>query len=141
MNGYVVYTRRKRINHHSENEEFKRLKTEENVQVKVETVSAEAVRNDVVLWTSKRQRKPSYKMKVESEQDASAVNVAVRVAKENTNTKSIVVNKKPMTVKELFDTGLLDGVPVVYVGCKKQVIFFFLHFFHLHFSFFHFCHE
>ncbi|XP_073223686.1 uncharacterized protein [Cicer arietinum] len=120
VNGYVVYTRRKRINHHSENEEFKRLKTEENVQVKVETVSAEAVRNDVVLWTSKRQRKPSYKMKVESEQDASAVNVAVRVAKENTNTKSIVVNKKPMTVKELFDTGLLDGVPVVYVGCKKQ---------------------
>ncbi|KAL2323170.1 hypothetical protein Fmac_027549 [Flemingia macrophylla] len=28
--------------------------------------------------------------------------------------------KKPFTVKELFDTGLLEGVPVVYVGCKKD---------------------
>ncbi|KAK7392515.1 hypothetical protein VNO78_20957 [Psophocarpus tetragonolobus] len=34
--------------------------------------------------------------------------------------KIIVVNKKPVTVKELFETGLLDGVPVVYVGCKKD---------------------
>ncbi|KAJ7972306.1 Zinc finger, FYVE/PHD-type [Quillaja saponaria] len=33
--------------------------------------------------------------------------------------KKIVLTKKPMTVKELFDTGLLDGVPVVYMGGKK----------------------
>ncbi|XP_007027516.2 PREDICTED: uncharacterized protein LOC18598089 isoform X1 [Theobroma cacao] len=30
--------------------------------------------------------------------------------------KKIALNKCPMTVKELFDTGLLDGVPVVYMG-------------------------
>ncbi|KAI4300368.1 hypothetical protein L6164_033756 [Bauhinia variegata] len=33
--------------------------------------------------------------------------------------KKIVINKKPMNVKELFDTGLLDGVTVVYEGGKK----------------------
>ncbi|KAG6690198.1 hypothetical protein I3842_10G002300 [Carya illinoinensis] len=33
--------------------------------------------------------------------------------------KKIGLNKKPMTVKELFETGLLDGVTVVYVGCNK----------------------
>ncbi|KAJ1376395.1 Zinc finger, PHD-type [Sesbania bispinosa] len=36
--------------------------------------------------------------------------------------KKIVVNRKPMTVKELFDTGLLDGVSVVYMGGIKKVI-------------------
>ncbi|XWS55912.1 hypothetical protein CRYUN_Cryun09bG0040800 [Craigia yunnanensis] len=30
--------------------------------------------------------------------------------------KKIALNKCPMTVKELFDTGLLDGIPVVYMG-------------------------
>ncbi|KAI9107238.1 hypothetical protein K1719_021847 [Acacia pycnantha] len=34
--------------------------------------------------------------------------------------KKIVLSKKPMTVKELFDTGLLDGVSVVYMGGKEQ---------------------
>ncbi|KAJ1418903.1 Zinc finger, PHD-type [Sesbania bispinosa] len=34
--------------------------------------------------------------------------------------KKIVVNRKPMTVKELFDTGLLDGVSVVYMGGIKK---------------------
>ncbi|KAF5473644.1 hypothetical protein F2P56_010245 [Juglans regia] len=33
--------------------------------------------------------------------------------------KKIGLNKKPMTVRELFETGLLDGVTVVYVGCNK----------------------
>lgn len=33
--------------------------------------------------------------------------------------KKIALNKKPTTVKELFDTGLVDGVPVVYMGGKK----------------------
>ncbi|POO01823.1 Zinc finger, FYVE/PHD-type [Trema orientale] len=33
--------------------------------------------------------------------------------------KTIAHNKKPTTVKELFDTGLVDGVPVVYMGGKK----------------------
>lgn len=33
--------------------------------------------------------------------------------------KKIALNKKPTTVKELFDTGLVDGVPVIYMGGKK----------------------
>ncbi|XP_024022980.1 uncharacterized protein LOC21405419 [Morus notabilis] len=33
--------------------------------------------------------------------------------------KKIALDKKPTTVKELFDTGLVDGVPVVYMGGKK----------------------
>lgn len=33
--------------------------------------------------------------------------------------KKIALNKKPMTVRELFDTGLLEGVPVIYMGVKK----------------------
>lgn len=36
--------------------------------------------------------------------------------------KKIALNKKPMTVRELFDTGLLDGVTVVYMGCHKVVL-------------------
>ncbi|CAL5194133.1 unnamed protein product [Lathyrus oleraceus] len=34
--------------------------------------------------------------------------------------KKIVVNKMPTTVKELFHTGLLDGISVVYIGGLKQ---------------------
>ncbi|KAK2655022.1 hypothetical protein Ddye_008074 [Dipteronia dyeriana] len=33
--------------------------------------------------------------------------------------KKIVLNKKPMTVTELFETGLLDGISVVYMGGIK----------------------
>lgn len=35
--------------------------------------------------------------------------------------KKIALNKKPMTVRELFDTGLLEGVPVIYMGVKKVI--------------------
>ncbi|XP_054812842.1 uncharacterized protein LOC129313599 isoform X2 [Prosopis cineraria] len=34
--------------------------------------------------------------------------------------KKIVLSKKPITVKELFDSGLLDGVSVVYMGGKAS---------------------
>lgn len=33
--------------------------------------------------------------------------------------KKIVLNKKPMTVTELFETGLLDGISVIYMGGIK----------------------
>lgn len=36
--------------------------------------------------------------------------------------KKIALNKKPTTVKELFDTGLVDGVPVIYMGGKKVLL-------------------
>ncbi|KAB1221200.1 Chromodomain-helicase-DNA-binding protein 4 [Morella rubra] len=35
--------------------------------------------------------------------------------------KKIALNKKPMTVRELFETGLLDGVTVVYMGANKII--------------------
>jgi hypothetical protein len=72
-------------------------------------------------------------LKNESEDDRSGDKVAARVV--NTK-KSVAFNEKLMSVKELFDTGLLDGVPVVYVGCKKEVSFFFISF-----SFSYCCHE
>ncbi|XP_010527905.1 PREDICTED: uncharacterized protein LOC104805160 [Tarenaya hassleriana] len=37
--------------------------------------------------------------------------------------KSNLILKRPMTVKELFDTGLLDGVSVVYIGSVKSQAF------------------
>jgi hypothetical protein len=61
VNGYFVYTRRKRIEHDSDNEKAKRLKTEGNELVKVKI--DKAVKNDVVLCTSKRQRRPSFMLK------------------------------------------------------------------------------
>ena len=33
--------------------------------------------------------------------------------------KKIALDNVPMIVKELFETGLLEGVPIVYVGGKK----------------------
>ncbi|KAK7277450.1 hypothetical protein RJT34_22463 [Clitoria ternatea] len=98
VNGFVVYTRRKRTLH-SDNDKAKRLKTSEpdrNAEIKDESQAfqKEPPPNDVVFGASKPEAESELK-------------------------KVIVVNKKPMTVKELFDTGLLDGVPVVYVGCKK----------------------
>ncbi|KAJ1419462.1 Zinc finger, PHD-type [Sesbania bispinosa] len=118
VNGYIVYTRRKR-NLHSENEKAKRLKTCDNAGVKVESrvlVEEAAVLNDAVFGNFKRHRRSALKKpKVESE-DAAADKSDLELKIPN---KIIMVNKKPMTVKELFDTGLLDGIPVVYVGCKK----------------------
>lgn len=36
--------------------------------------------------------------------------------------KKIAMNKKLMTVTELFETGFLDGVTVVYMGCNKVIL-------------------
>ncbi|XP_004306175.1 PREDICTED: uncharacterized protein LOC101309477 [Fragaria vesca subsp. vesca] len=33
--------------------------------------------------------------------------------------KKVVLDRKPTTVKELFDTGLVDGITVIYMGSKK----------------------
>lgn len=48
--------------------------------------------------------------------------------------KKIALDKKPTTVKELFDTGLVDGVPVVYMGGKKVLLI--THFMFVHFGIF-----
>ncbi|XP_039047568.1 uncharacterized protein LOC120188123 [Hibiscus syriacus] len=46
----------------------------------------------------------------ESELTTSRKNLELKMS------KKVALTKCPMTVKELFDTGLLDGVPVVYMG-------------------------
>ncbi|RDX93310.1 Increased DNA methylation 1, partial [Mucuna pruriens] len=107
VNGYLVYTRRKRILH-SDNDPAKRLKTGHNAEIKVESESQ--VPHDVVFGA----------LKVESEDSVSANAEELTKVELKTSKKIIVVNKKPVTVKELFHTGLLDGVPVVYIGCKKD---------------------
>ncbi|XP_061337691.1 uncharacterized protein LOC133284642 [Gastrolobium bilobum] len=142
-NDYIVYTRRKRTLH-SENEKSKRLKTSEdclNEEIKVENQvlgeggsssevdhvilnnGDEAVRNDVVFRTFGRDTRSALKPKVESESEDANVKALTSEKSKlelKMSKKVIVVNKKPVTVKELFETGLLDGVPVVYVGCKKD---------------------
>ncbi|TKY53008.1 Increased DNA methylation 1 [Spatholobus suberectus] len=107
VNGYVVYARRKRTLH-SDNDTAKRLKTAHNAEIKVE--AREAALDDAVFGA----------FKVESEDGAVANAEELTKVELKTSKKIIVVNKKPVTVKELFETGLLDGVPVVYVGCKKD---------------------
>ncbi|KAJ1377332.1 hypothetical protein SESBI_49026, partial [Sesbania bispinosa] len=108
VNGYIVYTRRKR-NLHSENEKAKRLKTCDNAGVKVESrvlVEEAAVWNGAVFGNFKRHRRSALKKpKVESE-DAAADKSDLELKIPN---EIIMVNKKPMTVKELFDTGCSMG--------------------------------
>ncbi|KAK4281555.1 hypothetical protein QN277_013033 [Acacia crassicarpa] len=57
---------------------------------------------------------------VEKETAALSASTTRRNKLELKMSKKIVLSKKPMTVKELFDTGLLDGVSVVYMGGKAS---------------------
>ncbi|KAG4215967.1 hypothetical protein ERO13_A01G212100v2 [Gossypium hirsutum] len=94
--------------------------------------------DDLLLKTLRRPKKSFLRPKVETEEslvceEQNVENVLVstfggeEAAEESGLTtprknlelkmsKKISLNKCPMTVKELFDTGLLDGVPVVYMG-------------------------
>ncbi|XP_057742416.1 increased DNA methylation 1-like [Arachis stenosperma] len=122
VNGYIVYSRRKTKNLHEEDEEQEKKVSSEgrNGIVKVEEESSEVVviQNDVVLGRLKRNRKPTWKTVVD-ECEVGEEEKAV-VFKTKSSEKVVVVNRRPVTVKELFDTGLLDGVPVFYMGCKKD---------------------
>lgn len=107
VNGYVVYTRRKRtLTLHSSNDAAKWLRTAD-IKVEARHGGGGGGDDDVVF-----KRRP----KLESELTEVELKTATSL---KTTKKIIVVHKKPVTVKELFQTGLLDGVPVVYVGCKK----------------------
>lgn len=99
--------------------------TRSAVRVKVETVvsSADGVKNELVS---------------NLDGEESTVGVSGSAGKKNKlelkMSKKIALNKKPTTVKELFDTGLVDGVPVVYMGGKKVIFntrFVVFHFFFL----------
>ncbi|KAH1216868.1 Increased DNA methylation 1 [Glycine max] len=108
VNGYVVYTRRKRtLTLHSSNDAAKWLRTAD-IKVEARHGGGGGGDDDVVF-----KRRP----KLESELTEVELKTATSL---KTTKKIIVVHKKPVTVKELFQTGLLDGVPVVYVGCKKD---------------------
>lgn len=101
VKGFLVYTRRKR-SLHSTNDAVKRLKTEE---IKTE----ESHHEDSVFKLPK----------MESREDPNSAEELTETELNTPQKKIVVVSKKPVTVKELFETGLLEGVPVVYVGCKK----------------------
>ncbi|KAM7254763.1 hypothetical protein ACFE04_020004 [Oxalis oulophora] len=53
-----------------------------------------------------------------NEEDGSAL-IAMNNNLELKMSKKIALNKKPTTVKELFETGLLEGVTVIYMGGPK----------------------
>ncbi|KHN02285.1 Putative pectinesterase 15 [Glycine soja] len=129
VNGYIVYTRAKRsldsCNGFSEHAE---LKDNAEVEVKTENGECEKLKNEsteVVARTRKRSRRSALEAKVEccdqmvvSETEqvvangGSGINGALgapRNKMELKMSKKIVVNRKPMTVKKLFDTGFLDG--------------------------------
>ncbi|XP_057424121.1 increased DNA methylation 1-like isoform X2 [Lotus japonicus] len=118
VNGYVVYTRRGKRTVRSENEE-----AGGNAAVKAEEGggSGEAVLNDLVCGRLKRHRRSTFK-KAEAEAEVEAE--AAAAAADGGDGGGVIAKRemelKVSTVKELFDTGLLDGVPVVYVGCKKD---------------------
>ncbi|XP_023539466.1 uncharacterized protein LOC111800114 isoform X2 [Cucurbita pepo subsp. pepo] len=106
-------------------------------------VMAEAreVEENLPGWGVKRFTRSSLKPKVEPEEGPSITITSVKdevisgVVGETIETvnslstpknklelkmsKKIALNKRPMTVRELFDTGLLEGVRVIYMGVKK----------------------
>ncbi|PPD90040.1 hypothetical protein GOBAR_DD13036 [Gossypium barbadense] len=94
--------------------------------------------DDLLLKTLRRPKKSLWRPKVEAEEslgceqqnvenvlvsnfggEEAAEESGLMTPRKNLElkmSKKISLNKCPMTVKELFDTGLLDGVPVVYMG-------------------------
>ncbi|XP_027352521.1 uncharacterized protein LOC113863222 isoform X2 [Abrus precatorius] len=147
VNGYIVYTRAKRsldsCNGFSDDVEFKSnaeelaVRTENGVDYCTgqdsECKELKSESSEVVVRKFKRCRRSASKASVEngdkmvteSEQVVAngGINGALgtpRNKMELKMSKKIVVNRKPMTVKELFDTGLLDGVSVVYMGGIKK---------------------
>lgn len=145
MKGFIVYSRSKKSRHlsnesSSDDNSLKRLKTCESEGVsclKSEAAFLGEEGGDVKLFngevqnnvdeTVRRFTRSALKPKVEeiecSEDDA-------LVEKNNCELKmshKIVLSKKPMTVKEVFDTGLLDGVSVVYMGGKVSFFLSTLH--------------
>ncbi|KAK7284960.1 hypothetical protein RJT34_19714 [Clitoria ternatea] len=135
VNGYIVYTRAKRSL-----DSCNGLPEEAELAVKPENCGAgrdseckEEEEEAVVVRTFKRSRRLASKANVESESEQAVngnceggINDALTASKSKNNklelkmSKKIAVNRNPMTVKELFDTGLLDGVSVVYMGGIKK---------------------
>ncbi|AET05303.1 hypothetical protein MtrunA17_Chr8g0390741 [Medicago truncatula] len=80
------------------------------------------------MWTSKRQQQPSFKVKVDSDEDVSA---AAKLSAETVKIeKNEMVGEKWLTMKVLIYTDFLDGVLVVYVLLFTSFNFFpglFLH--------------
>lgn len=130
VNGYIVYTRAKR-SLHSRNgfSEHAELKANVVAKTELEKESSEvAVRTRKRCWRSETEAKSEccddQTVEIESEQVVANGGLGgSRNKMELKMSKKIVVNRKPMTVKELLDTGFLDGVSVVYMGGIKKVRF------------------
>ncbi|KAI4349071.1 hypothetical protein L6164_009713 [Bauhinia variegata] len=129
------------VESNEENLNYIKLKSEP-VQALAEEVGSEEVNivnsnnskkhKDLVYKKLRRYKRSKLKREVDSSdktgtvlEAADTANAAVKALTSPRNklelkmSKKIVINKKPMNVKELFDTGLLDGVTVVYEGGKK----------------------
>ncbi|CAJ1890590.1 unnamed protein product [Sphenostylis stenocarpa] len=139
VNGYIVYTRAKRsLDSCNGCFELEGLKADAEITVKTDNRECEELRNEsseVVVRTRKRYRRLAkdeccdQSVVSESEEVAnggSGINCALGTPRNKLElkmSKKILVNRKSMTVKELFDTGFLDGVSVVYMGGIKKVRF------------------
>ncbi|XP_057438222.1 increased DNA methylation 1 [Lotus japonicus] len=141
VNGHIVYTRSKRAlelcNGLSEDAESKRIKASA-VKTDCDAVEVKSEDVEVAVRPPRRRTRSAFKVsvvesveRVESELEqggASGVGdggidgalVGTGGKMELKMSKKIVVSRKPTTVKELFDTGLLDGVSVVYMGGIKK---------------------
>ena len=145
VNGYIVYTRANRGNRNLCNEisntnESKKFRIREDVEPNAKLPMKENNGTKTLAGKKNKCSEPKCELsvsmvrpfkrftrrsaalegKVVSNDDGGEVSGISRNKLEMKMSKKIVVNKTPMTVKELFHTGLLDGVSVVYMGGIKK---------------------
>ncbi|XP_020970754.1 increased DNA methylation 1 isoform X2 [Arachis ipaensis] len=145
VNGYIVYTRANRGNRNLCNEisntnESTKFRIREDVEPNAKLPMKENNGKKILAGKENECSEPKLKLsvsmvrpfkrftrrsaalegKVVSNDDGGEVSGISRNKLEMKMSKKIVVNKTPMTVKELFHTGLLDGVSVVYMGGIKK---------------------
>ncbi|KAL2345140.1 hypothetical protein Fmac_006425 [Flemingia macrophylla] len=124
VNGYIVYTRAKRHLHSNNVFSCGHVEFNANTELAIEPENGECQdTKDEPSEDAPRPRKrchqwPKAKVKCCDQTDSEQVgNCESEINKMELKVlKKILVNRKPMTVKELFDTGFLDGVSVVYMG-------------------------
>ncbi|RYR53379.1 hypothetical protein Ahy_A06g028453 isoform G [Arachis hypogaea] len=145
VNGYIVYTRanmghRNLCNEISNTNESKKFRIREDVEPNAKLPMKENNGTKILAGKKNKCSEPKCELsvsmvrpfkrftrrsaalegKVVSNDVGGEVSGISRNKLEMKMSKKIVVNKTPMTVKELFHTGLLDGVSVVYMGGIKK---------------------
>ncbi|XP_019152471.1 PREDICTED: increased DNA methylation 1 isoform X1 [Ipomoea nil] len=109
----------------------------EMVEVEVKEESTEVVKNAAGKLVLRRFTRSAFQLKVEVASETENEDVVEAVGDENgvgtalgtptkklemKMSKKIVLKGKPSTVRELFETGLLEGYPVVYNAGKRGVL-------------------